>query len=572
MCTGNCLMSPAENSSAETEADAAPRVRGLLLALLGSGVGGLLFGMMLPASTMTAWSAAIGPLSRSLGWLENFAPPLDLVHVLLFAWITLCLRWVFPRLRAWQVALVALALAAGSEILQLMAPGRGPGLFDVGQDLLGISLGLVIGWLLRAMRRPALARALRSVAGYLLLAGALALPWMRWHAGSLLAHDLLVADLLLAAALGLRLLGVAAGDSLRLTRLHAWLALYVGLMALAVLAQVTSLQFYSGAAKWIGVLYLALLAMLVHDLARTKEYLRRLAMTWLAATAAVSALVLLAAAGFWLSPSLRAAVEPLLFHDGFLPVGNTPRVMASFANPDMLCSYLIVGLALTLAARSLGWLSPRLGTALAGIVTLAAVFTFSPGWAGIAVVWSLWAWRVLRVGRPGLAAAALTAGLAAAALVLVACVVNSVDLFGAPGLRWGIWEAALQTVLAHPWLGVGVGQAVVEVFHLAPNGGLQKLTDAHNIWLNVAGQAGVLAAFALAGLLAHLARKPVVPRQEPVATLRFALVLVVIGAWIFAGLTSSLEDARHAWLLLGLLATCRSALVQESAASPDPCK
>jgi O-antigen ligase len=250
-------------------------------------------------------------------------------------------------------------------------------------------------------------------------------------------------------------------------------------------------------------------------------------------------------------------LEPLSSGHGSLPVGHDPRVMASFANPDLLCSYLVVGLALTLAAWKVGWLSPRRGAVLAGAVTLAAVFTFSPGWAGIALVWSLWAWTHWRMRRPRLAIAALAIGVGFAALMLLACAVTPLDPYGEPGLRWRVWHAALQTVLANPWIGVGVGQAVVEVIHIPPDGVPQRLLDAHNIWLNVAGQAGVFAALALAGLLSSLAWKPAAPGPGPSHTLRFALVLALLGAWGFQGLTSSLEDARHLWLMLGLLAACR---------------
>lgn len=556
-------MAPDTHRAAAT---ATPRVRWLLLALLVGGVALLLLGMMLPGSALKSIRAEVQPLSRLLSWLDHLAPRLDLVHVLLFAWITLCLRWLMPRLRAWQVALLALALAAGSEVLQLLAPGRRPGLSDIGHDLLGVSLGLVVGWLIRAIRRPALAAALRRGAFLLLLGGVLALPWMRWLAGSLFGHDLMVADVLFAAAVGLRLLGFAAGDALRPARFHAWLAAYVALMALAVLATITVPSFYVSAGKWVGVLYLALLACLMHDLADSDAARRRLVLAWLAATAVVAVLALVAAAGFFISPSTREVVGPLLSKYGSLPVGHYPRVLATFANANMLCSYLVVGLCLALAARTLGWLSPRLGAVLAGGVTLASVFTWSPGLAAITLVWSLWLWWLLRRRRPTLAAGALAAGLAGAALMLLACAVDPMDPFGAAGVRLRIWQAALQTVMTHPWLGVGVGQAVVEVFHLAPDGGMQRLSDAHNVWLSVAGQAGVFAAMALAGLLVQLAWKPLAPGAESSDTLRLGLALALVAAWGFQGLTSSLEDARHLWLMLGLLAACAPPSVSRTSA------
>ncbi len=523
--------------------------------------------------------------SNAINRVEALWPGVDSTHVLLFFCVGVALVLALPRrppLAALAQAMAGVVLlAALSELVQFWTPGRTPLWSDFRDDLLGGGAGVLLGVLLAKLWEGLQSRSailweglqsrspqfFRHSAGWLLLAGVLALPWMRWQAGSVFGHELLVADVLLAGALGLRLLGMAAGDALRFTRFHAWLAAYVALMALAVL---TSPQVYASAGKWVGVLYLALLAGLVHDLADTELFRRRLVLVWLAATAVVVGLVLVAAAGFWLSPSLRAAVEPLLARYGSLPVGNYPRVVATFANPNMLCDYLIAGLALTLAARRLQWLPPRWGSALAGAITLAAVFTVSPGLAGIAAIWALWLgcqpplcqgpvwegklWEGLQSRFPHSATAALITGLAFIALMLLATAINPADPFAQPSVRGKIWQAALQTAAAHPWLGVGLGLPVVEVFHLAPDGGMQRLTDAHNIWLNVTCQAGVFAAVALAGLLLHLAWKPTAP--GPAATLRFALVLALVASWGVHGLTGSFEDARHAWLVLGLVAAC----------------
>jgi O-antigen ligase len=104
----------------------------------------------------------------------------------------------------------------------------------------------------------------------------------------------------------------------------------------------------------------------------------------------------------------------------------------------------------------------------------------------------------------------------------------------------------------HPWLGAGLGKPLASVTFVAPSGAVQHLTDAHNVWLSVAGHMGVVGVIALgAVLVVALGRHR--PRLDA-APIPKALMLAFVGTFLYDGLTYSLEDTRHIWLLIGLLA------------------
>ncbi len=128
---------------------AAPLMRWIAAGMLVLGIAVLLLAVMLPSYTLSWLRADYRWLGRPLNWIEGLPVPLDTVHVLLFAWVTLCVRWLFPRLRWWQVGLWMLALAVGTELLQFLAPGREPKLADIVDDLAGVALGLLMAWLLK---------------------------------------------------------------------------------------------------------------------------------------------------------------------------------------------------------------------------------------------------------------------------------------------------------------------------------------------------------------------------------------------------------------------------------------
>lgn len=77
-------------------------------------------------------------------WLNlPFSVP-PIAHFVLFVVMSLCIHWVWPRLRERQVLAVMLVLGASVELLQVWIPGRTPSLNDFFLDTLGAVLGCLI--------------------------------------------------------------------------------------------------------------------------------------------------------------------------------------------------------------------------------------------------------------------------------------------------------------------------------------------------------------------------------------------------------------------------------------------
>lgn len=127
--------------------------RSLGWVLLGLCVLVLVTAVILPAQTLAWLRSDYRLLGQPLNWLETISPAIDLEHVLLFCGIGILLRMLRPRMPWALFAAWMAALAAGSEVVQFLVPGRTPRLIDVRDDLLGALLGSVLaiggGWLLR---------------------------------------------------------------------------------------------------------------------------------------------------------------------------------------------------------------------------------------------------------------------------------------------------------------------------------------------------------------------------------------------------------------------------------------
>ena len=87
-------------------------------------------------------------------------------------------------------------------------------------------------------------------------------------------------------------------------------------------------------------------------------------------------------------------------------------------------------------------------------------------------------------------------------------------------------------------------------FRIAPGG--EYITDAHNVWLSIAAQLGLLGVVALAAvLIAAVGHQPGRLLRAPIPR---ALVIAVVCTFFYEGLSMSVEHFRHVWLVLGLLA------------------
>jgi len=295
--------------------------------------------------------------------------------------------------------------------------------------------------------------------------------------------------------------------------------------------------------------YCVVLGLTALVLARDAAARMRIARAWVAGTVLTVVAALAGVALFYLGE--RTPAENFAIGDlGSIHTTSVPRVVGFFLNANLFCNYLVVGLLFTLGL--LGWRRPA-GLVLVGAIGVTLAFTLSPGLGGAIVAVALWVVLSERGWSGRARGLVLASGIGGAVVFLVLTVTV--------GPRAHTWAEAVETVRAHPLLGVGPGLPVAATFQ---DGRL--FTDAHNAWLNVAGQAGVLGLLGFVGvvgaicLLAWRAR-PLGAVEEPVRAGWCAFV----GAVLYGSLSLSLEQSRHVWVLLGFLAAGLGAAVRRGA-------
>jgi putative inorganic carbon (hco3(-)) transporter len=299
------------------------------------------------------------------------------------------------------------------------------------------------------------------------------------------------------------------------------------------------------------------------------QHVRSVFYSWLAATAVVALVGVVSVAAFYADPD-----NPLLAfainHFGTLPSGDYPRLRLTFLFAAMLCNYLTVSLVILLIARELDWIKRTPFALLLAGILFAGFFTLTPGLGGIFLAGGVWIWLLLHQSRRMLAWMSLAAGLGAALLFVVAMAVTPIlhptapfliivpgtDLTLAPAARLLTWIDALKNFTANPLVGRGIGVDAVDVHYLDPSGNTQVLTDAHNTFLNIAAQCGLIGLLALLALLFWVLRT-ILPfglgQDRDGDILRLGLGFAFLNAIAYQGLGGSFEDSRHLWVLFGLL-------------------
>lgn len=319
--------------------------------------------------------------------------------------------------------------------------------------------------------------------------------------------------------------------------------------------------------------YLIFLAVITFNLVNSVNFFKKVTLVWLTATsltflASFAGLIL-----FYLGyKSFESNI--FLYHFGTLPSGNYPRLQALFANANMLCNYLNVSLIFTLLAYKLNWLKPLLARILFAGIWFAAIFTISPGLGGLMLSLGVWFSSVFYFERKTkLASSFLLIGILGSVLFFASSLI-SIDTpntdqdfylpFSSqkfePSVRVLVWEGTLKTIGRVPFLGNGTGLNVTGISYTTLSGEPQFLTDAHNVWLNQFGQLGIVGFLAFSLLITFLFSKCrfyVIGNNVKFSILA-ALSCGFLGAFLYQGLNGSYEDARHLWILFGLLAAAAS--------------
>jgi O-antigen ligase len=355
----------------------------------------------------------------------------------------------------------------------------------------------------------------------------------------------------------------------------SWFYLPLGFYLFAlILSTVASVDPRFSAIKLIGKFYLIGLAVLSFNLTRSTGFMRRVVAAWQVGTVVTVVCSLAGIVLFYMGLKSRS-VNMVLHGYGSLPRGNYPRIQGLFEYPAMLCNYLSVSLMLALMMWSARWLPTRwLRPLLIGILAT-AFFTFTPGLGGMALGLGIWATLYLKEhNRILLSRIAVVAAITIAIAFFAA---SAITLFSyspsgtqAPlahaeiklSHRAVAWQTAFETFKQHPILGRGVGVDVSSATYVNPSGFRETLTDAHNTYLSVAGESGLLGVLALAGIIVFLFRGlfPLQLSGPLNLVIKTYLTLALIDAFLFQGLVGSFEDTRHLWVLFGMLAATKEEL------------
>lgn len=385
---------------------------------------------------------------------------------------------------------------------------------------------------------------------WVLLALIFALPLMKPPVqGKMIGADLLF----------LLLVSCAAVETLLGRRHLRWLPGYAALLTYLVALAPSLLATSDRDAslfKYATEFYLVGLAAVTLTLVDSEMALRRAIFAWLAGTAVACVVGILGLAAFatgkapWL-------LDYSSYGFGSLPPGDYPRLSLTFFNANMACNYLTGSLALLLIAGSCGYLGRVAWWSLLAGIVVASLSTISPGLGGLVLLAGTWVW-LSRRDAPTLAWGALLVA-SGIAVLFVAALTMTVVPYPAPfvihlpggfnlyaSARYMIWSSAIEQFVRHPLLGVGIGIPPVDVHYPNPSGYDEELTDAHNTFLSIAAQTGIVGLIGLGAVLASVARRTRSTRRVIVLGVTFLDLLA------YQGLGGSYENTRHIWVLLGL--------------------
>lgn len=261
--------------------------------------------------------------------------------------------------------------------------------------------------------------------------------------------------------------------------------------------------------------------------------------------AAVSVVVALAFAGW----TVYAAV-----------VWDLVRVEGPFNNPNLYGQYLVCNACLALYCyeswRGTVWAPLRWCCALTVPVFVTAVVTTGSRGAILGIVGAAATILVLSYRRIG--AARLVAGLVtfAAALGAVLWRLAERDVFFLEHLRGrlfkdvdsrlAMWRASLEALRSSPILGIGYGQ-VPPLLALE----LGKEAVAHNVYVTIAAETGLLGLAIFAGLLGWL----FVDSWRLSASVPAVVFLAaIVGGTALQGVGTDVDNFRTLWIAIGLVA------------------
>jgi O-antigen ligase len=395
---------------------------------------------------------------------------------------------------------------------------------------------------------------------FLLLVASLGFPQFPIH---LFDRDVLATDLLFLLTGAFCVFDIFLGAR-KLRWQNYFLTLFAYVAAMTVSA-VFSVGQPASFARLPAEAYLICLAVLSFCIIDSRSMIKRTLLAWLAGTS-VAVFIGVATIALFYVQSDSQLLESLTYHYGSVPVGNYPRLTAGFVSASMLCNYLNVGFVLALLALRENWLPRKLAVILCLVIAVVAAFTISIGLGGLALAAGIWVLFSTKIERHLRNIVFATGCLVAIAFLIVSLFAlapypgahiifkipfTNVELM--PSARMLVWADALSTLLSHPMTGIGLGEPVANVVFANTDGTLSLLTDAHNSFLSVAAQNGIIGLATFVALTALVLKRWVQDVRNAYApTILVVAGLAFISSFVYQGLTGSFEDARHLWVLIGI--------------------
>jgi|SRR5687767_5939739 len=307
--------------------------------------------------------------------------------------------------------------------------------------------------------------------------------------------------------------------------------------------------------KLAGVVYLVVLAVTTASVVSTIDQLRFTLFAWLAGSILPVLVALIGVVIFYIAPESEP-LKQITYHYGAVPIGYFPRISSTFVSASMFCNYLTVTFALALLSKRMNWIRNEIAFAVTASVAIAAISTVSIAIGGLFLVVAIWIWiadtRSL-VSRLALSSAIVVAVMFFAIAPVALWNQAGTDGF-TPSSRLLVWKSAINTFIADPITGRGLGVGAASVTYQNSDGTWSLLTDAHNVFLNVAAESGVIGLAALLLLIFAILRAAFAGKNGGgLRLVRIGLGVAFVSAFIYDGLTGSFEDARHLWVLMGLI-------------------
>lgn len=340
-----------------------------------------------------------------------------------------------------------------------------------------------------------------------------------------------------------------------------------------IISTVFSSQPSKSLLKMIGIVYLAAIAMVAMSISDEAVIFRRIVICWLIGTIVVITGTIVGLAGFVFGFDEKSS-NFFLSHYGSLPTGNYPRIRSFFENANMTTNYLNVSLLMVLLAHTLGFLNKTLTILLVAGISVAAFFTLSPGIGGLILSASLWIWATRSKISTRIRNSALIFGSLLAVFIFFSTIISPASIFREggevrpinewqvqPSVRLKVWNNSIDRAFENPLVGRGTGTDAAKVYYKTISGQGQSIRDAHNAWLNVFGQTGCLglAAFLFLSFSVWRLLRFQFPNVGESENIVIALSCAVAGSFFYQNLFGSYEDARHLWLLFGMLAAFATA-------------